>query len=165
MYCNRCGNPLSAGVQFCSACGERVLGVPAGPPVVSGTTMDLGAGGRVRRHVGLLAALWMANGILVCWVCFRSRCSDTCSCRAFSELACWARGISLARLLAIVDGIYVGRHSIGRVRCGASNSGVGIVRAKAVGTSAGIGDRLPGIAAFSVGDGIGNLRCGCYYLR
>jgi hypothetical protein len=64
MYCNRCGNPLSAAAQFCAACGERVLGVPVAHAVAPGTTMAAGAGSRVRRDVGLLAALWMVSGIL-----------------------------------------------------------------------------------------------------
>jgi hypothetical protein len=63
VYCNRCGSPLSAGAQFCNACGERVLGVPVAQ-TVEPTMASAGAGNRVRRHIGLLAALWMANGIL-----------------------------------------------------------------------------------------------------
>ena len=64
MYCNRCGAALSPGAQYCTGCGERVLGLaPTGHPVVQ-TTMVVGVGSRVRRHGGLLAALWMVNGVL-----------------------------------------------------------------------------------------------------
>ena len=63
MYCNRCGSSLRTGAQFCTGCGERVLGLPVAQTVAP-ATMLVGAGSRVRRHIGLLAALWMANGIL-----------------------------------------------------------------------------------------------------
>lgn len=64
MYCNRCGQPLSAGAQFCMACGERVLGVAVAQPTVAPVTVAVAPGSRVRRHIGLLAALWMLNGVL-----------------------------------------------------------------------------------------------------
>lgn len=60
MFCNRCGRALYSAARFCPACGERVLPGPAfdvGSPLVTPSS-------RVRRHIGLLAALWMANGLL-----------------------------------------------------------------------------------------------------
>lgn len=64
MYCNRCGRPLSAGDQVCSGCGERVLPGPGVAQPFAGRSMVVVPGGRVQRHIGLLAALWMVNGIL-----------------------------------------------------------------------------------------------------
>lgn len=64
MYCNRCGGALNEGAQFCPACGERVIpGARLAAPVAA-TSMSVGPGTRVRRHGGLLAALWGINGIL-----------------------------------------------------------------------------------------------------
>jgi len=63
MYCNRCGGALNPGAQVCPACGERVLPGPrVAQPVGAGTAVV--ARGRVQRHIGLLATLWMVNGIL-----------------------------------------------------------------------------------------------------
>jgi hypothetical protein len=64
MYCNRCGGALNPGAQVCSACGERVLPGPRVAQPVAGAGMAVVARGRVQRHIGLLAALWMVNGIL-----------------------------------------------------------------------------------------------------
>lgn len=70
MYCNRCGGVLTAGSQFCPKCGERVLpGAPiAQQPVaqqaVAAGNVAVAQSGRVQRHIQLLAALWMINGLL-----------------------------------------------------------------------------------------------------
>jgi hypothetical protein len=61
MFCDKCGSPLSAGAQFCSACGKATGAAPiATAPNVARPTSD----GRVQRHIQLLASLWLANGIL-----------------------------------------------------------------------------------------------------
>lgn len=64
MFCNRCGEALNAGAQVCPACGERVVPGPQAAQPVAGARVAIAPYGRVRRHVGVLAALWMLNGIL-----------------------------------------------------------------------------------------------------
>ncbi len=61
MFCDRCGTPLASGVQFCTSCGKAVAPgavPPAIPPVASPPQ------GRVRKHIHLLATLWLVNGVL-----------------------------------------------------------------------------------------------------
>jgi len=67
MYCDRCGVLLSAGAQYCSGCGRAVA--PGAAPSVAGPGAAVRQGrpaaeGRVRKHVQLLAILWLANGVL-----------------------------------------------------------------------------------------------------
>src|SRR5256714_3933653 len=68
MYCDQCGVQLNAGAQYCSGCGKAVA--PGAAPNVAGVaSAPLGPGrtsaeGRVRKHVQLLAILWLASGIL-----------------------------------------------------------------------------------------------------
>ena len=64
MYCNRCGGALNAGAQVCPACGERVLPGPQVAHPFAGASVAVSPSDRVRRHIGLLAALWAVNGIL-----------------------------------------------------------------------------------------------------
>lgn len=64
MFCNRCGGALNAGAQFCPACGERIVPGPQAAQPAPSARMAFAPYGRVRRHVGVLAALWMLNGIL-----------------------------------------------------------------------------------------------------
>jgi hypothetical protein len=60
MFCDRCGTPLASGAQFCTSCGKVAPGaVP--PPIPS---VALPQQGRVRKHIHLLATLWLVNGIL-----------------------------------------------------------------------------------------------------
>lgn len=47
MYCNRCGKEMAPGQQFCSSCGAQVTNAGV-----------LTAGGRVQRHIQLVAILW-----------------------------------------------------------------------------------------------------------
>ncbi len=54
MFCDRCGTELQAGQRFCGSCGKTV-----GASVVPQT-----AGGRVSRHVQILAVLWLAASAL-----------------------------------------------------------------------------------------------------
>lgn len=61
MFCDRCGTQLPAGAQFCTSCGKAVTPGPVTTPVPAAA---LPAQGRVRRHIQLLAALWLVNGIL-----------------------------------------------------------------------------------------------------
>ena len=63
MYCNHCGRALNAGDQVCSGCGERVISGPRLNPV-AGPRMYVVPSNRVRQHVGVLATLWMVNGIV-----------------------------------------------------------------------------------------------------
>jgi zinc ribbon protein len=71
MYCDRCGAQLGLGAQFCTSCGKAVApgAVPSGVPAATPA-----AQGRVRRHIHLLAILWLVNGVLrliaVCWLMF-----------------------------------------------------------------------------------------------
>jgi len=75
MYCDKCGTPFAAGAQYCTSCGKPIVGAAAGPsgtrpaaavPTASYATKPASAGGdgRVGRNINLLAALWLANGIL-----------------------------------------------------------------------------------------------------
>jgi Predicted membrane protein (DUF2127) len=64
MYCNHCGGALNPEAQICSACGERVLPGPRMAQARDGASMAVVVRGRVQRHIGLLSALWLANGIL-----------------------------------------------------------------------------------------------------
>jgi hypothetical protein len=63
MFCDKCGADIGSGAQFCSSCGKAVVATPSAPQATAGaprTTVD----GRVRRHIQILASLWLANGIL-----------------------------------------------------------------------------------------------------
>jgi hypothetical protein len=63
MFCDRCGAALAGGAQFCGSCGKAVGGVAAPVPgAVAGA--PAASAGRVQRHIQLLAALWLANGIV-----------------------------------------------------------------------------------------------------
>jgi hypothetical protein len=65
MYCDKCGAQLSAGAQYCGSCGKVVApgAVPAGS-ATGGTRVACAGEGRVRKHINLLAILWLANGVL-----------------------------------------------------------------------------------------------------
>ena len=66
MFCDKCGTAATPGAQFCSSCGKAfgaaTVAVPqrASPQYAARPASD----GRVRRHIQLLASLWLANGIL-----------------------------------------------------------------------------------------------------
>ena len=61
MFCDRCGNQLASGAQFCTSCGKAVApGVV--PPLMSAAIPP--AQSRVRRHIHRLATLWVVNGVL-----------------------------------------------------------------------------------------------------
>jgi hypothetical protein len=68
MYCDRCGTQLASGMQFCTSCGKDVGPVPAaGRPAAAANSLPPATRGdetRVRRHIHLLAWLWLINGIL-----------------------------------------------------------------------------------------------------
>jgi zinc-ribbon domain len=67
MFCDKCGTQLSPGAQFCSSCGKALGSAPAGAamPVAASAAGTRPAGeARVQRHIQLLAALWLVNGIL-----------------------------------------------------------------------------------------------------
>lgn len=57
MYCNKCGAPLNAGAQFCSACGQAApaAAVPAVAVALPGT--------RVQRHRTVLVVLWLVYSL------------------------------------------------------------------------------------------------------
>lgn len=48
MFCDACGAQLQSGQRFCGSCG-KAFGLSAVPP---------GTGGRVSRHLQILAVLW-----------------------------------------------------------------------------------------------------------
>jgi hypothetical protein len=68
MYCEGCGTAFNPGAQFCASCGRELK--VARPANVAAATVPAparvtpGDGTRVRRHISLLAGLWLANGIL-----------------------------------------------------------------------------------------------------
>jgi zinc-ribbon domain/Predicted membrane protein (DUF2127) len=66
MYCDKCGAQLSAGAQYCGSCGKAVApgAVPSGSAAASSTRVASAADGRVKKHVNLLAILWLASGVL-----------------------------------------------------------------------------------------------------
>ena len=61
MFCDRCGTPLASGAQFCTSCGKAVApgALPGAMPAVTSALQ-----GRVRKHIHLLATLWLVNGVL-----------------------------------------------------------------------------------------------------
>lgn len=61
MFCDRCGTQLGSGAQFCTSCGKAVAPgtIPPAVSAVMPASQD-----RVRRHIHLLATLWLVNGIL-----------------------------------------------------------------------------------------------------
>src|SRR5437868_8041978 len=61
MFCDRCGTPLVVGAQFCTSCGKALAPGPVAPaaPAIASPGQ-----GRVRRHIQLLATLWLVSGIL-----------------------------------------------------------------------------------------------------
>lgn len=61
MYCDRCGTQLGSGAQFCTSCGKAVA-PGANPPVVPAVIPA--SQDRVRRHIHLLATLWLVSGVL-----------------------------------------------------------------------------------------------------
>jgi len=159
MYCNRCGAALSAGAQYCTGCGERVLGVaPTGHPVVP-TTMVVGAGSRVRRHGGVAGGLVDGERSAAAagdFVVFAAGAVVFAEFFGPPHLGRLGFAVAVERLAAGV-GVDVDRDGTRCVRRSASDSGVGFVRAHAVGATAGIGDRVFGNAAISAGNGTGNL--------
>src|ERR1700690_2176769 len=64
MHCNHCGATLNAGAQVCAGCGTRVLPGPGMTQSGAGAIMAVATSDRVRRNIGVLAGLWMLNGIL-----------------------------------------------------------------------------------------------------
>jgi hypothetical protein len=63
MFCDKCGAATGSGAQFCSSCGKAVVATPLAPQATAATT-GAAADDRVRRHIQILASLWLANGIL-----------------------------------------------------------------------------------------------------
>lgn len=61
MFCDRCGNQLAYGAQFCASCGKAVA--PGLVPPVRSIAVPPPQG-RVRRHIHRLATLWVVNGVL-----------------------------------------------------------------------------------------------------
>jgi len=71
MYCDKCGTPFAAGAQYCAVCGKEILGGTTRPAATTGpgagypaTSARATGDGRVARNINLLAALWLANGVL-----------------------------------------------------------------------------------------------------
>jgi hypothetical protein len=61
MFCDRCGTSLASRTQFCTSCGKAMA--PGGAPSAVPAATSL-APGRVRKHIHLLATLWLVNGVL-----------------------------------------------------------------------------------------------------
>ena len=67
MYCDSCGTQLTSGVKFCTSCGKALAPSGAAPPTAASSALPAAIRGddsRVRRHIHLLASLWLINGIL-----------------------------------------------------------------------------------------------------
>jgi len=78
MYCDGCGTPFNSGTRFCVACGKQLAPIPAAAPgsVRASVAARPAGDGRVGRNINLLAAFWLANGILrffgvAWWMIFR----------------------------------------------------------------------------------------------
>jgi len=71
MFCDKCGAAVSSGAQFCSACGKAVVGTAVSAQTAAAPTRST-ADGRVKRHIQILASLWLATGVLrlveACWI-------------------------------------------------------------------------------------------------
>ncbi len=63
MYCNRCGNSLPDRAVFCPACGASA-GAAAGTSAAAAASPVAAGGGRVARHLNVLAILWLVLGLL-----------------------------------------------------------------------------------------------------
>ncbi len=61
MFCNQCGSEVTRGMSACPKCGAVVQVTTAVP--VAGRPSAPGAG-RVERHIGILAVLWMIYSVL-----------------------------------------------------------------------------------------------------
>ena len=61
MFCDRCGTQLASAARYCTTCGKAVApgAIPPAVPRSMPTSQD-----RVRRHIHLLATLWLVNGVL-----------------------------------------------------------------------------------------------------
>jgi hypothetical protein len=68
MFCDRCGQQLPQGSQFCSACGKPM----SNASVV--VTAARGPAGRLGQNLNVLGALWIADGALLlagmAWIVF-----------------------------------------------------------------------------------------------
>ncbi len=67
MYCDGCGTPFNSGTIYCSSCGKRLMPGPVGQaaPMAAVPAAATAAGdGRVQRNINIVAAFWLANGIL-----------------------------------------------------------------------------------------------------
>ena len=65
MYCDKCGAQLSAGAQYCGSCGKAVAPGAVPPPAVTASNRVAPASEcRVKKHVNLVAILWLASGVL-----------------------------------------------------------------------------------------------------
>lgn len=65
MYCDGCGTPFSAGTQYCSSCGKHLMAATATQATAAMARPARPASdGRVRRNLNIVAALWLASGVL-----------------------------------------------------------------------------------------------------
>jgi len=67
MYCDSCGTPFNSGTIYCSSCGKRLMAAPAASAAPMGAVpaaTSVSVDGRVRRNINIVAAFWLANGIL-----------------------------------------------------------------------------------------------------
>jgi hypothetical protein len=67
VYCDSCGTQLTSDVKFCTSCGKALAPGSAAPPAAASSAPPAAIRGdenRVRRHIHLLASLWLLNGIL-----------------------------------------------------------------------------------------------------
>jgi hypothetical protein len=64
MYCDRCGSQITSGAQFCISCGKAVAQGPAATAAPVAPPAQSGDDSRVRRHIHLLATLWLLSGVL-----------------------------------------------------------------------------------------------------
>ena len=67
MYCDGCGTPFNSGTIYCSSCGKRLMAAPvaqAAPMAAAPAAQALREMGAYRRNINIVAAFWLANGIL-----------------------------------------------------------------------------------------------------
>lgn len=64
MFCDACGSAMSAEQRFCASCGKQTGVAPSHRAAASLSAGTIASDGRVAKHLGVVAALWIVIGAL-----------------------------------------------------------------------------------------------------